>query len=514
MTRAQTIAVALGGTILVLVLGMVLTQPRPSADVVFNALGTSGGSSGGSTQTPPTAPGIPGANVTEESAATSLTWTWGISTDCSGCAGILAYYLDVGTSAGASDVVNDAVISGGATSYTHDTLASQRATYYATVYAKSTGGTNSATSQSITNPTIDRAGPTVTGLAAGSIGQSSVTITWSTNEAATSQVRYGTSSGSYGSSTTESSSRNTNHSVELTGLIAGTTYYVQARGSDQYSNAGSSSEVSFTTSAASSTSSSGSSSSSSGTSSSTGSSSTTSSGSSSAGNSSSTTSSGTTSSGADSSSGTTSSTQTSQSTESSSGSSTPSTTTASSTTTSSKKSSTTASTPSTSTEQSTVTTESSAPTTVAPLVVDLTALPAEAPTLVANQSLTIKGTAQPNEAVTVYVYSEPKQYQTTADDSGSWSIDVPASELAAGSHRVELETASKPRKEALSFKVADESGTVPETAVDDALVAEEIVAEADRTQAWLLIALAAIGLLVVLWFAAHRTHAHYTQPQP
>lgn len=56
------------------------------------------------------------------------------------------------------------------------------------------------------------------------IGNSSATLTWSTNSDATGKVNYGTSAG-YGSSTTTASS--TSHSAILSGLSASTTYHYQ-----------------------------------------------------------------------------------------------------------------------------------------------------------------------------------------------------------------------------------------------------------------------------------------------
>jgi hypothetical protein len=65
--------------------------------------------------------------------------------------------------------------------------------------------------------------PVITSVLASSITTTSATITWTTDQAASSQVNYGTTT-SYGSSSPLNSSLITSHSVTLTGLTPGTTY--------------------------------------------------------------------------------------------------------------------------------------------------------------------------------------------------------------------------------------------------------------------------------------------------
>ena len=60
------------------------------------------------------------------------------------------------------------------------------------------------------------------------ITSSSVTITWTTNLASTSQILYGTSA-AYGSSTTTDSSLVSSHLVQISGLSSGTTYFFQVK---------------------------------------------------------------------------------------------------------------------------------------------------------------------------------------------------------------------------------------------------------------------------------------------
>ncbi|NWG13124.1 MAG: fibronectin type III domain-containing protein [Acidobacteria bacterium] len=103
-----------------------------------------------------------------------------------------------------------------------------------------TGGTVTVNAPADTTP------PTISNVSAGSITQTSAAITWTTNEAADSQVEYGTTT-SYGSSTTLDSTRVTAHSQALSGLTAGTLYHYRVRSSDAAGNLAVSTDYTFTT---------------------------------------------------------------------------------------------------------------------------------------------------------------------------------------------------------------------------------------------------------------------------
>lgn len=98
-------------------------------------------------------------------------------------------------------------------------------------------------------PLADVSPPVISSVASGSVTSSSATITWTTDEASQSLVKYGTTSGSYTSSTNDTSNV-TSHSVQLTGLSASTAYYYVVNSTDQSRNSNESSENSFTTSSA------------------------------------------------------------------------------------------------------------------------------------------------------------------------------------------------------------------------------------------------------------------------
>ncbi|MES2225673.1 MAG: fibronectin type III domain-containing protein [Patescibacteria group bacterium] len=112
---------------------------------------------------------------------------------------------------------------------------------------------NTATSSAATFTTAttpDTTAPVISAIAA-SADSSTATITWSTDEAATSQVEYGTST-SYSASSTLDASLVTSHSVTLTDLASGITYHYRVLSSDASANLATSSDQTFDTESASS----------------------------------------------------------------------------------------------------------------------------------------------------------------------------------------------------------------------------------------------------------------------
>ncbi len=107
---------------------------------------------------------------------------------------------------------------------------------------------NNATSSAVNFTVPDTTPPTISAVASSSITQTSATVTWTTNEAADSQVKYGTTT-SYGSTTTLDSTKVTSHSVSLTGLTASTLYHYQVISKDAAGNSTTSADATFTTSA-------------------------------------------------------------------------------------------------------------------------------------------------------------------------------------------------------------------------------------------------------------------------
>jgi hypothetical protein len=98
-------------------------------------------------------------------------------------------------------------------------------TYY---YKAESTGANGATGYSTvmsftTTGTAPVGPPVISNVLVSSITNTSATITWTTDQASSSQVNFGTTTG-YGSNSTLDSTMVTSHSVTLTGLTLGTTY--------------------------------------------------------------------------------------------------------------------------------------------------------------------------------------------------------------------------------------------------------------------------------------------------
>ena len=92
----------------------------------------------------------------------------------------------------------------------------------------------------------DNLPPVISNINITSITTNSATISWDTDEPATSLVKYGTTSGSY-PYTKEDTSYTTSHSISLTDLSASTTYYFVVNSTDKANNSAQSSEYSFKT---------------------------------------------------------------------------------------------------------------------------------------------------------------------------------------------------------------------------------------------------------------------------
>ncbi len=95
----------------------------------------------------------------------------------------------------------------------------------------------------------DTTPPTISGVNTSNITPSTATITWSTNEPADSLVEYGTST-SYGQSTPLNASLVTNHSMSLASLTPSTLYHYRVQSKDAAGNLATSSDFTFTTTAA------------------------------------------------------------------------------------------------------------------------------------------------------------------------------------------------------------------------------------------------------------------------
>jgi len=99
-------------------------------------------------------------------------------------------------------------------------------------------------------PTPDTTAPVLSGIVVSPVTATTAQICWDTDESSTTQIHYGTVSGTLGSSTTISQNLITAHCQTLSGLSASTTYYYQVESTDASSNTATSTEGNFATAAA------------------------------------------------------------------------------------------------------------------------------------------------------------------------------------------------------------------------------------------------------------------------
>jgi hypothetical protein len=95
---------------------------------------------------------------------------------------------------------------------------------------------------SYTDPAELTSGPTVSGLTT-----RKAKISWTTNRKSDSKVAFGTKSGEYFDEEPSNSAQVTDHVINLTNLLPGTTYHYKARWTDEDGNTGQSEEKDFTT---------------------------------------------------------------------------------------------------------------------------------------------------------------------------------------------------------------------------------------------------------------------------
>ena len=180
--------------------------------------------------------------------AGQATLTWNpptTNTDGTPLTDLAAYKVYYGTASGSYTTTVDV---GNVTSYTVTGL-NNNATYYFATTAYDTSGNESGYSNEVSKTisgTSDTTPPVLSGVTTSNITSTSAAITWTTDEASTSQAEYGTTT-SYGSSTTIDSTMVTSHSVTINGLSAWTTYHFRVKSQDAAGNLATSSDYTFTT---------------------------------------------------------------------------------------------------------------------------------------------------------------------------------------------------------------------------------------------------------------------------
>lgn len=108
------------------------------------------------------------------------------------------------------------------------------------------GNTTTETTSFTTPDAPDQTPPIITGLSVGSITDTSALVTWTTNELATTGVRFGPQGGAITGQAGVPGLR-TSHSVLVTGLTPGTTYALYADSTDASGNTGAAGATPFTT---------------------------------------------------------------------------------------------------------------------------------------------------------------------------------------------------------------------------------------------------------------------------
>jgi len=195
--------------------------------------------------TPPVISAVSAGSIAYTSA--TITWTTNEATD-----NIVLYGTSTSTVTSVAGNNTDST-----TSHSVDLSGlSAGTTYYYQVQSRDSSGNvqtddNSGSYYSL-DTTADTSAPTISNLAHPVVDRNSATITWDTSESATSYVEYGTDSGLSGAaSTTEVTDLRTEHSVIVSGLSSGTTYYYRANSKDSSDNLATSSISNFTTATAS-----------------------------------------------------------------------------------------------------------------------------------------------------------------------------------------------------------------------------------------------------------------------
>ncbi len=107
-------------------------------------------------------------------------------------------------------------------------------------------GNHAASPDETFTTAANTAPPVISAVSASGVTATGATITWTTNEPATSQVAYGLTT-AYGSLTALNSTLTTTHSAALSGLSAGTVYHYVAGSRDAAGNLAASPDATFTT---------------------------------------------------------------------------------------------------------------------------------------------------------------------------------------------------------------------------------------------------------------------------
>ncbi len=132
-------------------------------------------------------------------------------------------------------------------SITLPNLAGATTYHYRLISTDSSGNTTTTNDSTFMTLANDTTSPVISNASVSSINSTGATISWTTNESATTKVEYGTTT-SYGT-VINPSGMTTDHNVVLSGLVPNTTYHYKITSRDASGNTISTSDATFMTSA-------------------------------------------------------------------------------------------------------------------------------------------------------------------------------------------------------------------------------------------------------------------------
>jgi large repetitive protein len=182
--------------------------------------------------TPPT------VSISSPASGASVAGTMSVSSSAMDSVGVVGvqFKLD-GANLGAEDTAAPYSISW------NTTLAADGSHTLTTVARDAAGNTAISTAVAVT---VDNAPPVLSAVSSSSVGSSSATISWTTDEASDSRVEYGPTT-AYGQVTALASALVRSHSVGLSGLSASTVYHYRVKSRDAAGNLATSADFTFTT---------------------------------------------------------------------------------------------------------------------------------------------------------------------------------------------------------------------------------------------------------------------------
>lgn len=172
------------------------------------------------------APAISSVAITGTGATRTLTWTTDESSTSS---------VSYGTTTGLGSTASGS--SGTSHSVTLSALASGTTYYYRVTSVDTAGNSTTSPATGSTPSTFvipDTVPPVVTAVTAAGASATSATVTWTTDESATSVVKYGTTASAL--SSTATGTTGAGHSVTLSGLLPNTRYYYRVVSADAAGN--------------------------------------------------------------------------------------------------------------------------------------------------------------------------------------------------------------------------------------------------------------------------------------